>query len=84
MGIVNKIHIPFMGRNSSSTENDTSHPEKRAYHNAPPIPIVTMHSFIMGVFVSMGGMLSKRISGNLANHTQASSLDMIPDRSPDS
>jgi hypothetical protein len=45
-----------MGRNSTSTEGDTSHGEKQAYQNAPPIPTVTIHSFIMGVFVSMGGM----------------------------
>jgi SP family sugar:H+ symporter-like MFS transporter len=58
MGIPSRLHLPFGGRNSSSTEGEISHPEKHVYHNAPPIPRVTIHSFIMGVFVSMGGKLS--------------------------
>jgi hypothetical protein len=67
MGISNKLHFPFMGRNSGSTEGDISQPEKQAYHNAPPIPRVTIHSFIMGVFVSMGGKLSVCLSGVAIN-----------------
>ncbi|EPE25624.1 MFS general substrate transporter [Glarea lozoyensis ATCC 20868] len=66
MGITSRLNIPFMGRNSTSTNGDTSQGEKQTYQNAPPIPIVTIHSFIMGVFVSIGGFVFGYDTGQIS------------------
>lgn len=60
MGISNYTsRLPFVGKHSaSSSDGDTSRSEKQnhAGYSDGPVPRVTIHSFIMGVFVSMGGM----------------------------
>lgn len=59
MGKLSKYtgHLPF-GRDKQSSLDDTegSHSEKKKYvgpYDNSPIPRVTIHSFIMGIFVSM-------------------------------
>ena len=55
--------LPFRWDKRTSTDGSTTHSEKqmeKQKYNGPyddsKIPILTIHSFIMGVFVSMGGL----------------------------
>lgn len=73
MGKLSKFtaQLPFGAshRNSTTSDGDASHHEKQAY-NGPydnsPVPILTIHSFIMGVFVSMGGFIFGYDTGQIS------------------
>ena len=73
MGKVSKFRarLPFGAdnRNSTASEGEASHHEKQAYHGPydnSPVPVLTIHSFIMGVFVSMGGFIFGYDTGQIS------------------
>jgi len=60
MGISNFMsRLPFRGKNAAcSSDGETSRSEKQQHVDSvtkSPVPTLTIHSFMMGVFVSMGG-----------------------------
>ncbi|KAL3424911.1 High-affinity fructose transporter ght6-like protein 1 [Phlyctema vagabunda] len=62
-------NIPYFGREkaAASPAGETSHHEKyRGPYDDSPIPRVTIHSFIMGVFVSMGGFVFGYDTGQIS------------------
>jgi len=64
-----KAQLPFANRKASSSDGETSHSEKQPYvgpYDNSPIPRVTIHSFIMGVFVSMGGFIFGYDTGQIS------------------
>ena len=64
-----KAQLPFANRKASSSDGETSHSEKLPYvgpYDNSPIPRVTIHSFIMGVFVSMGGFIFGYDTGQIS------------------
>jgi SP family sugar:H+ symporter-like MFS transporter len=62
-----KAQLPFGRTSQSDTEGSQS--EKQKYvgpYDNTPIPRVTIHSFIMGVFVSMGGFIFGYDTGQIS------------------
>lgn len=52
-----------------TTSSDGEHPEKQKYvgpYDDSPVPTLTLHSFIMGVFVSMGGFIFGYDTGQIS------------------
>jgi SP family sugar:H+ symporter-like MFS transporter len=71
MGKLSKYtaQLPFWHRKQSSSDTEGSHSEKQKYvgpYDNSPIPRVTIHSFIMGVFVSMGGFIFGYDTGQIS------------------
>ena len=66
--IVKRLKSIHLGRGkASSSETDQS--EKKKYvgsYDNSPVPILTLHSFIMGVFVSMGGFVFGYDTGQIS------------------
>lgn len=63
MGISNfTSRLSFRGKHAAgSSDGETSRSEKQQHVGSTtesPVPTLTIHSFIMGVFVSMGGEFS--------------------------
>lgn len=62
--------LPFgHGKQGSLNDTEGSHSEKQKYvgpYENTPIPRVTIHSFIMGVFVSMGGFIFGYDTGQIS------------------
>lgn len=69
MGKLSKLtaQLPFGRTSQSDTEGSQSEKQKYAgpYDNGP-VPRVTIHSFIMGVFVSMGGFIFGYDTGQIS------------------
>ncbi|KAH7409253.1 sugar transporter family protein [Cadophora sp. MPI-SDFR-AT-0126] len=72
MGTLSKLkaQLPFgAGNRNSTSDGEASHHEKQVY-NGPydnsPVPLLTIHSFIMGVFVSMGGFIFGYDTGQIS------------------
>tara|TARA_R110002060_G_scaffold11007_3_gene16292 strand:+ start:674 stop:1033 length:360 start_codon:yes stop_codon:yes gene_type:complete len=66
-----KAQLPFgAGNRNSTSDGEASHHEKQAAYNGPydnsPVPLLTIHSFIMGVFVSMGGFIFGYDTGQIS------------------
>lgn len=64
-----KAQLPFGAGNRSSSDGEVSHPEKQKYvgpYDNSKVPILTIHSFIMGVFVSMGGFIFGYDTGQIS------------------
>jgi SP family sugar:H+ symporter-like MFS transporter len=62
-----KRQLPF--RHEKATSDDGSQSEKKPYAGAydnSPVPRLTIHSFIMGVFVSMGGFIFGYDTGQIS------------------
>lgn len=51
---------------TSSGRTSEDHPEKKGSYDDAPIPYITIHSFIMGVFVSMGGFIFGYDTGQIS------------------
>lgn len=71
MAISNFVsHLPFRARgHTGSSDEEPSHAEKQhpaGYTSDGPIPTLTFHSFIMAIFVSMGGKFTVTFSHSLA------------------
>lgn len=61
--------LPFRGSNRALSAKEHSHPGKQAYtgpYDNSPVPVLTVHSFIMGVFVSMGGFIFGYDTGQIS------------------
>ena len=66
-----KAKLPFgAGNRNSTSDGEASHHEKQAAYNGPydnsPVPLLMIHSFIMGVFVSMGGFIFGYDTGQIS------------------
>ena len=66
------IFRPRHGKASTSSNGSVSQPSQAGAYDDSPVPRLTIHSFIMGVFVSMGGFIfgydTGQISGFLFVH----------------
>lgn len=65
--------LPFRREKRVSTDGSTTHSEKQMdqqKYNGPydnsKVPLLTIHSFIMGVFVSMGGFIFGYDTGQIS------------------
>lgn len=70
MGKLSKFRdqLPFGAGNRNSTSSGEAHPEKQyqgPYDNGK-VPLITIHSFIMGIFVSMGGFIFGYDTGQIS------------------
>jgi MFS transporter, SP family, sugar:H+ symporter len=69
---MNKLtkHLNFLrpGRDNVSTPSDESVSQSKhaGRHDESPIPLLTIHSFVMGVFVSMGGFIFGYDTGQIS------------------
>jgi MFS transporter, SP family, sugar:H+ symporter len=62
-------HVPFRHEKDTSSDGDRPHSEKQKYvgpYDDSPVPRLTIHSFIMGVFVSMGGFIFGYDTGQIS------------------
>lgn len=71
MGKLSKYtaQLPFGHGKQSSSDTEGSHSEKQKYvgpYDNSPIPRITIHSFIMGIFVSMGGFIFGYDTGQIS------------------
>ena len=61
--------LPFRREKAASSDGENSHHEKQkpaGPYDDSPIPRLTIHSFIMGVFVSMGGFIFGYDTGQIS------------------
>ena len=69
MAKLSKYAVNPFGRVRKSSSSDTDRPQSEKYvgpYDNSPIPRVTIHSFIMGVFVSMGGFIFGYDTGQIS------------------
>lgn len=67
MGKLSKLNLHRFGHNKTPSNSDKS--EKQKYvgpYDDSPVPTVTIHSFIMGIFVSMGGFIFGYDTGQIS------------------
>ena len=61
---------------SRGVSEDGTEKQVKAYEDGP-VPRVTWHSFVMGVFVSMGGFIFGYDTGMLRSSPQSSHITLI-------
>lgn len=72
MGYLSKFtpRVPFRHEKDTSTDGDRPTSIEKQKYNGPydnsPVPRLTIHSFIMGVFVSMGGFIFGYDTGQIS------------------
>ena len=57
---------PTRGRATTPTPDDVPQAKHAGPYDNSPVPRVTIHSFIMGVFVSMGGFIFGYDTGQIS------------------
>ncbi|KIN01525.1 hypothetical protein OIDMADRAFT_54639 [Oidiodendron maius Zn] len=60
------IFRPRHGKASTSSNGSVSQPSQAGAYDDSPVPRLTIHSFIMGVFVSMGGFIFGYDTGQIS------------------
>jgi SP family sugar:H+ symporter-like MFS transporter len=58
-------YLNFMRLGKASSE-DIPQSKHAGHHDDSPVPRLTVHSFIMGVFVSMGGFIFGHDTGQIS------------------
>jgi SP family sugar:H+ symporter-like MFS transporter len=64
-----KAQLPFSNGKESSSDGEASHSEKQKYvgpYDNSPMPRLTLHSFIVGVFVSVEGFIFGSDTGQIS------------------